>query len=282
MMFRILRCITLMALLVTTFGCAHNYYNIPRESFEKKVRVIGVAPIFIDADSDIRLPDKETLVNLVKDTNSKNGRGLASLLKEKGGFFAVRPLADDPDKLFSDLFFRRERRDDAGIVYNKYFFKNDALRNLITKNNLDAIMIVVVSGLTERDKIFSNNLFSYLETDYNRLIMTAQILDADGMALWEYPNFRQRHLSFSPLLVLQYPDFDEARANETDKVDVKFKTVPGITRAFDNSTDINGVKVSRRYKSIFDDMMSVLGPEPDLFGTKKNDQPQQASAKPSE
>ncbi len=281
-MFRSLRCITLMALLLATLGCAQNYYNVPRESFEKKVRIIGVAPILVDADSDIRLPDKDALVSLVKNTNGKNGRALASLLKEKGGFFSVRPLADDPDKLFSDLFFRRERRDDAGIVYNKYFFKGDSLRDLITKNNLDAVMIVVVSGLTTRDKIFSTNIFSYLESDYNRLIMTAQILDADGMVLWEYPNFRQRHLSFSPLLVLQYPDFDEARANETDKVEVKFKTVPGITRAFDNSTDVNGVKVSRPYNSIFGDMMSVLGPEPDLFGTKKKDQPQQANAKPAE
>ncbi len=281
-MFRIFRRITLMTLLLATFGCAQNYYNVPRESFEKKVRVIGVAPIFVDADSDIRLPDKDALVNVVRDTNGKNGRALVSLLREKGGFFAVRPLADDPDKLFSELFFRRERRDDAGIVYNKYFFKGDALRNLITKNNLDAVMVVVVSGLTNRDKIFSSNLFSYLESDYNRLTVTAQILDTDGVVLWEYPNFRQRHLSYSPLLVLQYPDFDEAKANESDNVEVKFKTIPGITRAFDNSTDINGIKVSRLYKSIFNDMMSVLGPETDLFGTKKNDQPQQAHAMPSE
>jgi hypothetical protein len=281
-MFRILRCITLVAVLLATLGCSQNYYNVPRESFEKKVRVIGVAPIFVDADSDIRLPDKEALVNLVKDANRKNSRALVSLLKENGGFFAVRPLDDDPDKLFAELMFRRERRDDAGIVYNKYFFKGDALRELITKNNLDAVMVVVVSGMTKRDKIYSSNIFSYLESDYNRLIMTAQIIDADGMILWEYPNFRQQHLSFSPFFVLQYPDFDEAKANETDKVEVRFKTIPGITRAFDNSTDVNGVKVSRLYNSIFDDMMSVLGPEKDLFGTKKMDQPQQANAKPAE
>ncbi len=281
-MFRTLRCTTLITLLLATLGCSQNYYNVPRESFEKKVRVIGVAPIFVDADSDIRLPDKEALVNLVKDANLKNGRGLVSLLKEEGGFFSVRMLTDDPDKLFAELMFRRERRDDAGIAYNKYFFKGEALRDLITKNNLDAVMVVVVSGLTKRDKIFSSNIFSYLESDYNRLIMTAQILDADGVVLWEYPNFRQRNLTFSPLVVLQYPDFDEAKANETDKVEVKFKTVAGIARALDNSTNINGVKVSSLYTAIFTDMMSVLGPEPDPFGTKKKDQPQQATVKPAE
>ena len=113
-MFRILRCITLMALLVATLGCSQNYYNVPRESFEKKVRVIGVAPIIVDADSDIRHPDKEALISIVKETNRKNDPELAARLKESGGFFAVRPLSDDPDKLFADLLFRRERREDAG------------------------------------------------------------------------------------------------------------------------------------------------------------------------
>ena len=51
--------ITIISL--ATVGCSHNYYNIPRETLEKKVRVIGVAPIFLDADSDIRHPEKDTL-----------------------------------------------------------------------------------------------------------------------------------------------------------------------------------------------------------------------------
>ena len=45
-----------LALLLTAtstiFGCAHNYYNIPQETLEKKVKTIGIAPIFTDAESD--------------------------------------------------------------------------------------------------------------------------------------------------------------------------------------------------------------------------------------
>ena len=54
-----------------------------------------------------------------------------------------------------------------------------------------------------------------LTSDYNYLIMTAQILDANGTILWEYPNFRQRILSYDPLINLEYPDFNEAEANLT-------------------------------------------------------------------
>ena len=43
------------------------YYNIPREAYEKKVRILGVAPIMVDADSDIRHPEKEKLVALLKE-----------------------------------------------------------------------------------------------------------------------------------------------------------------------------------------------------------------------
>lgn len=63
--------------------------------------------------------------------------------------------------------------------------------------------------------------------------MTAQIVDAKGAIIWEYPNFRQRSISYTPLLNLQYPDFDEARANMSAKPQVKFKTIEGIRRALE-------------------------------------------------
>ena len=71
-------------------------------------------------------------------------------------------------------------------------------------------------------------------------------------------------LSLPPLINLQYPDFDEAAANATDKVDVKFKTIPGITRAFEKTKSASGqndAKVSRLYCDVFDDMVSMLKPE---------------------
>ncbi len=175
-----IKCTLLGILSIFIFGCAHNYYNIPREQYEQRVKVLGVAPIFVDADSDIRHPEKDALVALVKDYNRINEKKLAAMIKEGGSHFDVRFLAGDADPLFTSLFSRREKRDDAGIVYNKYFFKADALRDYIKSNHVDAVMLTVISGITRPDKVYSSNLMNYLTTDYNFLIMTSQILDADG------------------------------------------------------------------------------------------------------
>ena len=273
--------ILLGAFMLFTLGCAQNYYNIPRETYEKKVRVLGVVPIFTDAESDIRHPEKETLVNLIKDFNRKNEKELVAQIKGTGSYFSVQLVDGDADQLFNSLFFRRELRDDAGIVYNKYFFKGPELKDLLTKNQVDALFLVVVSGLTKKDNILSSNLMASLETDYNYLAISGQIIDADGNVLWEYPNFRQRRLTYPMFFALQYPDFDEARANATDRVEVKFKTIPGINRALGKSDDSsyrkNG-KVSVVYNTIFDDMVSMLKPEFDWFGLAKKEKPARTSA----
>jgi hypothetical protein len=254
----------LMALLVVTFGCAQNYYNVPRESYEKKVRVLGVAPIFLDGDSDIRLPERDALLAVIREANRKNEAELVARLKDTGAYLTVRMPDVQADQLFSSLFFRRERRSDGGVLYNKHFYKQPELKEFINKNSLDAVMLVTVSGLTRPEKVFSSNYLSYLETDYNFLIMTAQILDADGNILWEYPNFQRRPFALHPLLNLQYADFDEAEANATDKVDVKVKTIPGVTRSFEKSAKSllrQDAKVSTLYRAVFDDMVSLLEPE---------------------
>lgn len=275
--FAVLFIFTLLAV-----GCSTNYYNVPRETYEQRVRIIGVAPLFVDGESDIRHPEKDTLVSLLKDHNRRNEQELVARLRGTGSYFNVQFLSDDADKLFSTLMFRRERRDDAGIVYNKYFYRGPELKETIRKNGVDAIMLVTVSGLTMHDKVRSSNLLEYLETDYNNLIITGQVLDPDGNILWEYPNFRQRTLSFPYFFQLQFPDFDEARANVTDKVDLKYKTIPGINRALsktETSSSRKNATVSVLYEKIFDDMISMLKPEFDWFGLTRKERP--APAAPS-
>ena len=259
------------ALLVMS-GCAGNLYNVPKETFEKKVRVLGVAPLMLDADSDIRHPEKEALVGLLGEFNRSNTRELVGQLKKSGTFFVVQALPDDPDQLFSTLFFRRERRDDAGVIYNKHFFKGPELKEVIEKNKVDALFVVVMSGLTKQGRRYSSNLINYVESDYNNLVMTAQILDAEGTVLWEYPNFRKRSPSFPTFLALQYPNFDEAAANADDKVQVHFKTIDGIKRALvkkTRSAALSNAEVSALYAEAFDEMVSLLKPETDPFAVFK-------------
>jgi len=271
-MARITRNILLVVLAAFVSGCAQNYYNVPRETYEKKVRVLGVAPIMLDADSDIRHPEKGEILTIIREANRKNEKELVDILKNNGEYFSVRFIDDEAGQLFARLVSRRERRDDAGVVYNKFFYKPDEIKRYIERNNVDAIMLVTISGITMLEKIYSNTKLAYLEENYNNLIMTAQIVDADGTVLWEYPNFRQRFLTYSKMFAFQYPDFEEARANLTDQVKLKYKSVPGIGRAFSQSetSSVNSSKqVAVLYNQQFAAMNSFLQYFRNPFADKK-------------
>lgn len=270
-----------LALLPLLAGCAHNHFNVPQENFADRVKVLGVAPIIVDADSDIRHPQKDDLIALTITQNRLHERDLLRLVKNTGSFYTVTMLDTDPKALFANLLFRRERRDDATIQYNKYFWKEEALADLIRKNSLDAVMLVVVSGISRPEKLRSSNLLDALETDYNYLIMTAQILDAKGNILWEYPNFRKRTLSYEPLLNLQYPDFDEAKANLSPRIQVKFKTLEGIKRSLERRRldllrrETNDVDL---YMTQFEEMTSLIDIDRNRKPTPPAEQPKAISA----
>ena len=256
-----MRNLLLLLVIVMLAGCARNHFNVPSENFASRVRVLGVAPIMIDEDSDIKHPQKDQLIALVAEANRGNEYQLVSKLRETGNYYSISLLDGDPRPLFSALLSRREQRDDASILYNKYFWKSDELRTLMRKNNLDAIMLVVVSGLSKTETVYSNTMLSSRNGDYNSLIMTAQILDDNGAVLWEYPNFRGRILSYDPMLVLQYPDFNEAEANHLDRAELKFKSIEGIRRSLGaRHKDLlrRETKESEIYYNQFKEMVSLL------------------------
>lgn len=254
-----LLCFSLIAIFMA--GCARNYYNIPTENFAAKVKVLGVAPFFVDPNSDINYPQKDLLIQLVNDLNRKYAPQLGRKLKTIGNFDTVRLLDNESDQLLGSLLFRSEKRDDAAIRYNKYFWKNDELRAYLNKNNLDALMLVTVSGLTKNEVIYSRDLFKSLEADYNYLTMSAQILDANGTVLWEYPNFRKHFLSYAPLINLQYPDFSESDANLLKSTEVKFKTIDGIRRTLEKKRKdwlLRETTEPESYGAQFDEIISLL------------------------
>ncbi|MBK5274516.1 MAG: hypothetical protein JJE30_05635 [Desulfuromonadales bacterium] len=270
-----------MLLATVVAGCSQNHFNVPTENFADRVRALGVAPIFVDANSDIRHPRKEELVALVAEMNRKYEQQFVRKIKATGNFFTIALLDGDAQDIFGKLFARREKRDDAKIQYNKYFWKNDELRDYLRKNNLDAVMLLVVSGLTKTDKVTSVAQFSSLNSDYNYLIMTAQIIDANGTILWEYPNFRQHFQNYDPLINLEYPDFNEAEANHTTSTVVKFKTIDGIRRTLEQKRKdllLRETQESEVFSTQFDKMISLLGYDHDLGN--KNPVPVVETARP--
>lgn len=276
---RLLLVVTLLATVVS--GCAQNHFNIPTENFADKVRVLGIVPIIVDADSDIRHPQKDQLIPLVAEMNRKYEQQFIRKLKATGNFYTVALLDGDPQTIFTKLSSRREKRDDARILYNKYFWKNDELRDYILKNNLDAVMLLVISGLTKNEKVTSVGQLKALTSDYNFLTMSAQILDANGAILWEYPNFRQRMPDHEPLINLEYPNFNEAEANLTTSTIVNFKTIEGVRRTLDQKRKdllLRETQESEVYSKQFDEMISLLKYDPDK--EKKSSTPGAETSRP--
>jgi hypothetical protein len=135
--------------------------------------------------------------------------------------------------------------------------------------------------LTKTEKITSIGQLKSLTSDYNYLIMSAQILDANGAILWEYPNFRQRIIKFDPLLNLEYPDFNEAEANLTTSANVKFKTLEGIRRALEQRRKdllMRETQESEVYNNQFDEIISLLKYDPDK--EKKSPPPVTETSRP--
>lgn len=253
--------ISVLLIAGTMLGCAQNHFNVPTENFAEKVRVLGIAPILIDADSDISHPQKELLTAVLSDLNRKNEPLLVRKLQATGNFYSVLLLADEPRQLFSSLMARREKRNDANIEYNKYFWKNDEIAAQVKKNRVDALMIVTVSGLTKKSKIYASNLLTSLEANYNFLTMTAQIVSPDGTVLWEYPNFRGQLLSYYPLVNLQYPDFSESEANQSRSTEIRFKSVDGIRRTLEQKKKdllFRETEEPEVYGRLFDEMTALI------------------------
>jgi len=270
--------ISLLFVAVTMLGCARNHFNVPTENFAEKVKVLGIAPILVDADSDINHTQKELLLPVISELNRKNEPLLVSKLQGTGNFHAVVLLADEPRQLFNELLSRREKRHDANVEYNKYFWKNDAIAAYIKKNRLDAVMVVTVSGLTKMSKIYASNLLTSLETNYNFLIMTAQIVGSDGTTLWEYPNFRGYISPYYPLVNLQYPDFSESEANKSSTTELRFKSIDGIRRTLEmRKKDLlfRQTEEPEVYGKLFDEMTSLIKYPADNKG--KGNQPPPAA-----
>jgi hypothetical protein len=274
----------LLLSLLLCFGCSQHHFNVPMENFAEKVKVLGIAPIMVDVDSDIKHPQKDQLVGIISDLNRKYEPQLVRKLKETGNFYTAALLDGDPQRIFSNLLFRREKRDDATIQYHKYFWKNSELREYLQKNNLDAVMLIVVGGLSKTDRIYSSNLLSSMTSDYNYLIMTAQIVDGNGNVLWEYPNFRRRILTYYPLINLQYPDFSEAEANLTAAASIKFKTLEGIQRKLDQKRQdllLRETQESEVYGAQFDEIISFIKYDPNS-DKKPKTTPAEPKAQPAD
>lgn len=249
---RLLCCLVLVALLSS---CGWGTFQVPKQEFQTKVQVLGVLPLLVDRSAPLDYPQKEALFDLLERTNLGKQKILVDRLKEKKGYFDVRSISGNPELLKLSLLAKRKPVDKFGRPQG-YVYNPADVAELARRNVVDALLLVVFSGAQVKETRRSRTLLETLQTTYNDLLVTAAVVGRDGRVLWKMSGDD----SFQ-LLPLQYPDFDEAYYNRTDRVQLKYISQAGIERALEEKPDSSGKpQLPEPYKRLFSRIVSSISP----------------------
>lgn len=253
-MFRISWPLLLLTLLA---GCASPGYKLPKEEFRERVRVLGVLPLLIDEQSTIAHPDREQILVLLRQQNAGKEVRLASLLKEKKGFFDVRSLPGDPRQLYTTLVRGSTLRDKGSSLHRQYEFDAGNIARLTETEAVDGLLILVFNGINREEKRWDRKSTSYLATGYNSIIVSASVVLPSGQVAWQHAG-----APGEIFLALQYADFEEAYHNRTDEVKIKHITVGGLERTINEpeSTVFGRSNFPSLYQDLFARISRALAP----------------------
>jgi hypothetical protein len=245
-------------LLLTVFaGCTSPGYKLPKEEFRERVRVLGVLPLLIDEQSTIVHPERQAILELLRQQNAGKEVRLASLLKEKKGFFDVRSLPGDPRQLYSDLLRGATLREKGPALYRQYQFDAANIGRLSEAEGVDGLLILVFNGINREEKRWDRKSTAYLQTGYNSIVVTASVVLPSGQVAWQHAG-----APGEVFLALQYADFEEAHYNRTDEVKIKNITVGGLERTLQepDSTIFGRSSFPRLYHDLFERISRALAP----------------------
>jgi hypothetical protein len=254
MTFRILWTLLVLALLA---GCASPGYQLPKEEFRERVRVLGVLPLLLDDQSTIAHPARQEIIELLRQHNAGKEVRLASVLKEKKGFFDVRSLPGDPQQLYTDLLRGSTLREKGSALYRQYQFDAANIGRLTEAEAVDGLLILVFNGINREEKRWDRKSTSYLETGFNSIVVTASVVLPSGQIAWQHAG-----APGEIFLALQYADFEEAYFNRTDEVKLKAITVAGLERTLKepDSTVFGRSNFPRLYQDLFERIARTLTP----------------------
>jgi len=236
-------------------ACAGGNYQVPRDEFKQQVRTLAVLPILVDEQSNIRHPEAQKVVDLLRRHSEGREKRLAELLRDAGGFFDVREVTQKPE----DLARRRRVRAPAegGEDVLPYDFSGPVARKLTEEYVVDALLVIVLHGRDVTEKRWDRTRLNYLEAPYNGILAAALVIDRSGTVLWRLDEGQGR-----TFFTLQYPDFDEARYNKSQNVALKFLTLDGVERTLGESEGglIGREDYPKLYADLFDDIRNALKP----------------------
>lgn len=247
--------IVLSVLLLT--GCSSGFFKIPKEEYRQTVRTLGVLPLLVDAESTIIHPERETVVSLLRRTSTGIEIHLIDLLLEKKAHFDVRSVPGDARQLYQEVVKGSSLRGEGEKLYRHYDFNAASVAALAQRNVVDALLVIVLNGVERPAKRWDRRHLSYLQASFNDIAVTAAVVLPSGEIIWEYPG-----TDAEGLLLLQYPDFDEAYYNRTEEVRVKFITAAGLERTLEEQERglFGKSAYSRNYQKLFSSIASALQP----------------------
>ncbi|MGE4345495.1 MAG: hypothetical protein AB7F20_14690 [Geoalkalibacter sp.] len=236
-------------------ACGGGNYQVPRDEFKRKVRTLAVLPILVDEQSNIRHPEAQKVVDLLRRHSEGREKRLAELMRDAGSFFDVREVTQKPDDLATRLLVRVPAESGADAL--PYDFSGPAARRLTEEYVVDALLVIILHGRDVIEKRWDRTRLNYLEAPYNGILAAALVIDRSGTVLW-----RLDEGPGTTFFTLQYPDFDEARYNKTQNVALKFLTLGGIERTLEESEGglIGGEDYPKLYADLFDRICKALEP----------------------
>jgi hypothetical protein len=247
----------LLLVLMPLTACGGSFYNVPKDQYREQVKTLGVVPLLIDGQSTIRHPAQADVVGLLRRHSADRYQELIALLKTKKGYFDVRDVPGDPQRLFGRLIRSRSLREAPEGSYNHYEFAAGTVAELCRQGAVDALLVVVLNGTVRTEKRWDRTRLSYLEAPFNDILATAAVVLPSGEVLWEYQG-----PAAEPFLALQYADFDEAYHNKTEEVALHFTTVAGLDRTLvEPGRDwFQETLLPRPYQELFQDLVKQLSP----------------------
>lgn len=243
----------LIIFLVLT-ACSSGTFNVPKREYQSRVQVLGVVPLLVDSNRPLNYPNSAEVYDMLRRSAQNKHFHLTEQLRAKKGYFDVRPLDINPDLTGLSLLSRGGRYDDTGRPLG-YQLDVATVAALAQQNVVDALLIVVFSGEQIDENRRSRTKLETLRTTYSSILATAVVVDRAGNVLWELTGDD----SFVAVN-LQYPDFDEAYYNRTNRVQVKNVTVTGAERIIAGDSEVETAEPSRMYRELFSKIVSGISP----------------------
>jgi hypothetical protein len=250
-----LQILTVVSFLLLLGGCASKHYQVAPEIYRERVKVLGVLPLMVDAESTIQHPQRQEVVAILQQSASEKYLRLSAQLSARAGYNEVRPVIIDPpsqQKLFTGTTLQIGK---DGRAFRRYQPDPAAVSELVRVANVDALLVVILNGVESKGKRWERLGPRYLESNFNDIQASALVLASSGEILWE-----KSGASGAPLVELQYVGFDEAFYNHTDQVPVHFLTPDGLRRVLQASDKglLEKEAFSTRYRILFDTLSEGL------------------------